>query len=322
VSDSTGVVNAGFAQLAPWYGGHLQTIRYRIVNPRFDLGTEREIRVPVSDGDQLVVHLHAPDIAQPGPLVALVHGLGGSAESDYIRATTFGLRRDGFTVARIDLRGAGRSGELSRGTYHAGRTDDLRAVLRRLADEAAEVVPVGFSLGGNLTLKLLGEPLEGVPVVAGVAVSAPLDLALGSEHLNKTMFGAYESYLMAKMRADSTRASASVTDVDRASIAKLRTILDFDNVVTAPQHGWKDAAEYYAVNSSLAFLPQIALPTLVIHSIDDPMIPAEPYRALRWEALPSITRQITAHGGHVGFHAKDSDLPWYLHRIAAFLRAQ
>jgi uncharacterized protein len=316
------VVNAGFAQLAPWFGGHLQTVRYRVVKPRFDLGTARELLVPMSDGDQLVVHLHAPAAVQPRPLVALVHGLGGSAESEYVRATAFGLLRDGFTVARIDLRGAGRSGELSRGTYHAGRTDDLRAVLRRLADEAAEVAPVGFSLGGNLTLKLLGEPLQGVPVPAGVAVSAPLDLALGSEHLRRTMFGAYESYLMAKMRADSTRASASVTDVDRASIAKLRTIVDFDDAVTAPRHGWKDAAEYYAVNSSLAFLPAIASPTLVIHSIDDPMIPAEPYRALRWDALPSITREITAHGGHVGFHAKGHDLPWYVHRIAAFLRPQ
>jgi predicted alpha/beta-fold hydrolase len=184
---------------------------------------------------------------------------------------------------------------------------------------SATLAPVGFSLGGNLTLKLLGEPLDGIPVVAGVAVSAPLDLALGTQHLSTVSFGAYEWYLMAKMRRDATRPTAAVTDADRKLISRLKTILDFDDAVTAPRHGWQDAAEYYAVNSSLGFLPSIKVPTLIIHAMDDPMIPAEPYRAVRWDSLPSITRAITAHGGHVGFHGTGSALPWYVDRVATFL---
>jgi predicted alpha/beta-fold hydrolase len=313
-------VNASFRQRAPWFGGHLQTIRDRVARPRYDLSTvgeQRRILVEVSDGDRLVVQLHR--VADEGPVVALVHGLGGSAESDYIRAATFGLAQAGFTVARIDLRGAGLSGEHSQGMYHAGRTEDLRAALRALA-EFGPVAPVGFSLGGNLTLKLLGEPSQDVPVIAGATVSAPLDLALGTQHLGRVSFGAYEWYLMAKMRRDATRPTSAVTAEERAVIARTKTILDFDNAITSRRHGWRDAAEYYTVNSSLGFLPKIATPTLVIHAMDDPMIPGEPYRGVRWDELPAITRLITPHGGHVGFHAHGERLPWYVGRIAEFLR--
>jgi len=203
-------VNATFRPRPPWFGGHLQTVRDRIARPRYPLPAADTLMVAVSDGDQLAVHVHRPKRRPRGPVVALIHGLGGSAESDYVRASAYGLLAAGFTVARVDLRGAGRSAETSAGLYHAGRTDDLRAVLRRLADEAATVAPVGFSLGGNLTLKLLGEPLDGIPVVAGAAISAPLDLALGTEHLSRVTFGAYERYLIAKMRRDVTRPGTAV----------------------------------------------------------------------------------------------------------------
>jgi predicted alpha/beta-fold hydrolase len=312
-------VNATFRPRPPWLGGHLQTVRDRIARPRYPLPAADTQLVAVSDGDKLAVQVHRPKRRPRGPVVALIHGLGGSAESDYVRASAYGLLAAGFAVARVDLRGAGRSGETSAGLYHAGRTDDLRAVLRRLADEAATVAPVGFSLGGNLTLKLLGEPLDGIPVVAGAAISAPLDLALGTEHLSKVTFGAYERYLIAKMRRDATRPGTAVTAEERTRVARVRGILDFDNAITAPRNGWRDAAEYYALNSAIGFLATITLPTLIIHAMDDPMIPAAPYRTVDWDALPTITREITAHGGHVGFHGRGSHLPWYIGRVAEFL---
>ncbi len=312
-------VNATFRPRPPWLGGHLQTVRDRITRPRYPLPAAETLMVAVSDGDQLAVQMHRPQRRPGGPVVTLVHGLGGSAESDYMRASAYGLLAAGFAVARVDLRGAGRSGQSSAGLYHAGRTEDLRAVLRRLADEAATVAPVGFSLGGNLTLKLLGEPLDGIPVVAGAAISAPLDLARGTEHLSKVTFGAYERYLIAKLRRDLTRPGSAVTAEERARLARVRGILDFDDAITAPRNGWQDAAEYYALNSALGFLSAITLPTLVIHAMDDPMIPAAPYQSVDWAALPAITRQITAHGGHVGFHGRGSRLPWYVGRVAEFL---
>ena len=312
-------VNATFRPRAPWLGGHLQTVRDRITRPRYPLPAADTQIVAVSDGDRLAVQVHRPNGRPRGPVVALIHGLGGSAESDYVRATAYGLLDAGFAVARVDQRGAGRSGKTSAGLYHAGRTDDLRAVLRHLANQAATVAPVGFSLGGNLTLKLLGEPLDGIPVVAGAAISAPLDLALGTEHLSKVTFGAYERYLIAKMRRDVTRPGTTVTAEERALIARVRAILDFDNAITAPRNGWRDAAEYYALNSAIGFLATITLPTLIIHAMDDPMIPAAPYRNVDWDDLPTVTREITAHGGHVGFHGRGSRLPWYVGRVATFL---
>ena len=312
-------VNATFRPRPPWLGGHLQTVRDRITRPHYPLPPAETLMVAVSDGDQLAIQVHRPGRRPGGPLATLIHGLGGSAESDYIRASTHGLLAAGFAVARVDLRGAGRSGQSSAGMYHAGRTEDLRAVLRRLADEADTLAPVGFSLGGNLTLKLLGEPLDGIPVVAGAAVSAPLDLALGTEHLSTVAFGTYQRYLIAKMRRDLTRPGSVVTVEERARLARVRGILDFDDAITAPRNGWRDAAEYYAINSALGFLAAITLPTLVIHAMDDPMIPAAPYRSVDWAALPTVTREITAHGGHVGFHGRGSRLPWYVGRIAAFL---
>ena len=312
-------VNATFRPRPPWLGGHLQTVRDRIARPRYPLPAAETLMVAVSDGDRLAVQVHRPKGRPRGPVVALVHGLGGSAESGYVRACAHGLLAAGFAVARVDLRGAGLSGGTSAGLYHAGRTDDLRAVLRRLADEAATVAPVGFSLGGNLTLKLLGEPLDGIPVLAGAAISAPLDLALGTEHLSKVTFGAYERYLIARMRRDATRPGSAVTAEERTRVARVRGILDFDNAITAPRNGWRDAAEYYALNSAIGFLATITVPTLIIHAMDDPMIPAAPYRTVDWDALPTLTRQITAHGGHVGFHGRGSRLPWYIDRVTEFL---
>ncbi|HET9517338.1 MAG TPA: alpha/beta fold hydrolase, partial [Actinoplanes sp.] len=290
-----------------------------ITRPRYRLPAAETRMVAVGHGDRLAVQVHLPNRRPRGPIVALIHGLTGSAESEYVRATAHGLLEAGFAVARVDLRGAGLSGETSAGLYHAGRTDDLRAVLRHLADEAGTVAPVGFSLGGNLTLKLLGEPLDGIPVVAGAAISAPLDLALSTEHLSKVTFGAYERHLIARMRRDATRPGTAVTAEERAHIARARAIFDFDNAITAPRNGWRDAAEYYALNSAIGFLARITLPTLVIHAMDDPMIPAAPYRSVDWDALPAVTREITAHGGHVGFHGRGSRLPWYVGRLITFL---
>src|SRR3989440_7214947 len=129
-------VNAAFRSRPPWFGGHLQTVRDRIARPRYRLPAGETLMVAVSDGDKLAVRVHRPRHRPRGPLVALVHGLCGSAESDYVRASAYGLLAAGFVVARVDLRGAGRSGDTSAGLYHAGRTDYLRAVLRRLADDA------------------------------------------------------------------------------------------------------------------------------------------------------------------------------------------
>jgi predicted alpha/beta-fold hydrolase len=317
-----------------WRWSHLQSIRSRLV-PRTwsldDVSTAQDLLLDMHDGsgDRLAAWVHTPSDPVPGrPLVLLVHGLGGSAESAYVRATARGLLRLGFPVARVDLRGAGRSGEHSRGLYHAGRTDDLRDVLRQIAPAAQDgLALMGFSLGGNATLKLAGEPLDGIDLRRAVAVSPPLDLVAGSSHLKGMMFGRYEYFILNGVREDLARPgpTAGLSDEEREVVASVRSLREFDDVITARRNGWTDAMEYYEVNSSIAFLPTIAVPTLIIHALDDPLIPAEPYRSVDWAAIEArgfVRRAITRHGGHVGFHRRGHVYPWYVPRAARFLLEQ
>ena len=341
------VVNADFRTPVGWGSGHLQTVRSKVVRRRYELhryGSQRATLVDLDDGtgDQLIVQLHrarqVPDGDRRRGLVVLIHGLGGSAESDYVRASALGLLAAGFNVARVDLRSAGQSGGTSAHMYHAGKTEDVRAVLRHLADVpeardnetlAPTLAVMGFSLGGAAALKLLGEPLDGLPVFAGVAVSAPLDLTVGAGFLSNATFGLYEKYILSALRRDSLRSAPGgrprVTEQERRGIERARSLPEFDDVLTAPRNGWRDSAEYYEVNSCNQFLGTITVPTLVIHSVDDPMIPASPYEAIDWHALAvsgPVRRAITARGGHVGFHELGNPLPWYVGQATQFLTAQ
>ncbi len=327
----TDLVNERFTPALPWITGNLQTVADR-VHPRTHhlspVATEERLVVGLNDGsgDALAVRVHRPrEGRDPSrPVVLIVHGMGGRIDSTYVRATALGLLRAGYVVARVDLRGVGDSAEHSRLLYHGGRTEDLREVLRALSHErgAEGLALVGFSLGGNATLKLLGEPLDGLPVRAGVAVCAPLDLSTGVQHISRRMFGLYEKFLVSRLRADTLASRLELTEAEREAVGRASSIVEFDDLITAKHNGWRDAAEYYAVNSSAQFLPRITVPTLVVHALDDPMIPAASYRAIDWLALAESTpvrRAITAHGGHVGFHEAASELPWYVGRLRTFL---
>lgn len=259
----------------------------------------------------------------------LIHGLGGSSESPYVLATAAHLLRAGISVARLDLRGAGHSGQPSQQMYHAGRTSDVRTVLRSLVEEP-EVARagsrpwlgvMGFSLGGNVTLKLLGEGVDDLPVAAGVAVSAPLDLGVGAQYLHGVAFGLYEQAMLRGLRRDVARFAGPLPAEQRAAVAAARRIEEFDDAFTARLNGWRDAAEYYAVNSSAQYLPRIAVPTLVLHAVDDPVVPSGPYRSVDWAGLERrgfVRREITANGGHVGFHQRGQRPPWYVERAVDF----
>lgn len=327
------LVNERFTPARPWVTGNLQTVADRVRPPHHELsaaGTEQRRIIPLEDGtgDALAVRVHRPLLAarRDRPLVLVVHGMGGTIDSTYVRATALGLLRAGYCVARVDLRGAGESIEHTTTLYHGGRTADLRAVLRGLADEPGidGLALVGFSLGGNVALKLLGEPYEGLPIRAGASVCAPLDLAAGVEQIRHRVFGLYERFFVHRLREDTLASGLTLTPAEESALAQVRTIVEFDDLITAKHNGWRDAAEYYAVNSSAQFLSRIQVPALVVHALDDPMIPVSSYAAIDWDHLERTTpvrRAITAHGGHVGFHEQGAELPWYVGRIRRFLDA-
>ncbi|WP_145609435.1 YheT family hydrolase [Nitrospirillum amazonense] len=304
-----------FQPRLPWLGPDLQTLRNTLRRPRHALPVGEVLVFPMGDGtgDSLAGTLHRPAApAAARPLVVLIHGLAGAEDSPYIRAAAGAVLARGHAVLRLNLRGAGPFVGRTRQRYHAGRTQDARAVLAHLAATlpdltAAGVVVVGYSLAGNMVLKLMGEVDVLPPMVrGGVAVSAPIDLSATSRRFLKARNRPYHLWLLRQMKAETlaTPAEPGTAEAERqAAVRRARTIYDFDDGYVAPANGWRDAEEYYRVNSALQFLPAITRPTLVIHALDDPWIAPEPYLAFDWAAHPALVPLIVTKGGHVGFHA-------------------
>jgi hypothetical protein len=284
------------------------------------------ITLPLSDdsGDALAVRLHRPLEGAGRPLAVLIHGLGGSSESAYMQTSAAALLERGHPVLRLNLRGAGESRALCELQYHAGRTEDLRDALRGLpeASRSAGLVLMGFSLGANLLLKFLAEHGGDFPIAAAASVSAPIDLSLASRRFMAPRNRFYQRHMLASMKLEATAAGAVLSDEERRAIASARTVWQFDERFVAPRNGWAGAEDYYAANAGVRFLPEIRVPTLVIHALDDPWIPGETYRAFDWRRSPALSPLLPRRGGHVGFHGRDERLPWHDRCFAAFLDSQ
>lgn len=291
----------------PWVGAHLQTIRNTVRDQRVSVPPPEMLRFTMTDGsgDVLLAALNQPvgkDTEQP--LAVLLHGLTGDQDSYYVRATTRMLLARGHSALRLNLRGAGASASLCRQRYHAGRTGDVRAVLAALPDDLVRqgVVLVGWSLGGNCVLKFLGEGDFPVPVRGGAAISAPIDLAASSHRFGQRRNRLYHRRILGQMKADMATNRSRIGDRWADAGINAIDLWDFDDKVVGPWNGWSGAPEYYAVNSALGFLPRIQVPTLVVHALDDPWIPADAYQDFNWSGTPSLIPAISRHGGHVGFH--------------------
>jgi len=277
----------------------------------------RRERVELPDGDFLDLDwaLDAcgfrPD--EQAPLVLVMHGLEGSARSGYALEMYRALARLGIAAVGLNFRSC--SGEVNRlpRSYHSGDTGDIRWVLGilRARFPTRPLGAVGFSLGGNALLKYLGEEGEQGrlgPVRAAVTVSVPYDLSAGSEHVERGFSRVYRAYLMHKLRrkvAAKRHLLEGLIDVD----ATLRTVTfrQFDDIATAPLHGFRDAADYYERSSSAGSVRHIVIPTLLIHSLDDPFLPSECLPESAAQANPHIETAFTEQGGHVGFLAGP---PW------------
>ncbi len=304
-----------FVQRAPWWGGDLQTLRNRLVGRPGGLTAfpAEGLILPLRDGsgDRLAASLHRRPQQSERPLVVLVHGLTGSEDSLYLLTSAAVLLAAGYPVLRLNLRGAGPSRPLCRFQYHAGRTADLADALAGLPDEVTRqgLFIVGVSLGGNMLLKFLGE--GGAPGLRGaVSVSAPLDLAGSSRRITARRNWLYHHFMLMQMKRESLAASG-IPQGERATISAVRTIAEFDDRLTAPRNGFAGAADYYAKNSAAQFLDAIATPTLLIHALDDPWVPADPYLAYDWRRNPKLVPLLPRRGGHVGFHGRDRAAPWH-----------
>ncbi len=317
-----------FAARAPWWGGDLQTLRNFLIRRGGSLERypAERLRLPPGDGsgDVLLAVLNRPlAAAAPRPLVLLLHGLTGCEESFYVRNTAAHLLALGYAVLRLNLRGAGPSRPYCRFQYHAGRSEDLAAALAALPSPLGEagIVAIGYSLGANMLLKYLGEHGGRAAVKAAVSISAPLDLAEASRRLMRRRNALYQSYLLRQMKREATAPGAELSAGERAAIAAARSIGGFDHGFSAPRNGFAGAEDYYRRNGAGRFLDAIAVPTLVIHALDDPWIPPASYRAYEWRRNSSLVPLVTERGGHVGFQGRDRRIAWHDLCIARFLSA-
>ncbi len=316
-----------FAPRAPWWGGDLQTVRNYLL--RYRLPSEHAperlvLALGDGSGDRLAAALNRPAHPLPhAPLVILIHGLTGDEASVYMLRSAASLLRAGYPVLRLNLRGAGPSRPLSRFQYHGGRTADLEMALADLPPQllANGVAAVGYSLGGNMLLKFLGERGEAQPIRAAVSVSAPIDLAATAQHMQRWRNFGYQAYLMREMRAEALAPKSELTEREKSAVLAARTIPDFDHNFTGPRNGFAGADDYYAKNGAQKFLGAIKVPTLVIHAGDDPWVPAAPYRAYDWKANPALVPILCERGGHVGFHGPDRRASWHDALIERFLGA-
>jgi len=237
----------------------------------------------------------------------LFHGLGGSIRSHYIQGMMYKLMQAGHLCVLMHFRGCGMKTNAAKRSYHAGETEDASDFIAFLQKKFphAKLHAVGYSLGANMLLKLLGTYKTDSPLSSAVAISAPLELEPCTIHLSKGFAKVYQRYLLKSLKDNLLVKSQnydliSEWGLSTKVIKDIKSIYEFDELYTAPVHGFKDANDYYTKNSSRQYLKDIATPTLMVHALDDPFMPNS-VLPLKDELSESITLELSEHGGHVGF---------------------
>ncbi|MEZ5277192.1 MAG: alpha/beta fold hydrolase [Opitutaceae bacterium] len=308
---------------APWWlpGGHLQTLEPALAGSRRDPGYRRE-RLELPDGDFVDLDWLASGSANLG---LLIHGLEGSARSPYIIAMARALwtADPGRDVLALNLRGCSGEPNRTRRFYHSGETEDLRSVIAHVAERYDKIALVGFSLGGNITLKYLGEAPDQVHqrIKAAVAFSVPCHLASSASvlarPLNRIYMKRFLRTLVAKIRHYAREHPGSI---DLSGIDSMRTFREFDGCYTGPLHGFRDADDYWTRCSSRQFLPAIRVPTLLVNARNDPFLSPECFPEGEDAVNPALRLEFPDTGGHVGFPGKEpDDRGWKENRAIQFL---
>lgn len=308
----------------PWLpGGHLQTL-YPVLFLRGPRPTYRRERWELDDGDFLDADW--ADGPADAPLLVLFHGLEGSSASPYARCLMRAVQQSGWRGVAVNFRGcSGEENRLPR-AYFAGDSVEIGNVLARLRARfpATPIFAAGISLGGNALLKWLGEAGDGARefVDGAAAVSAPLDMNAAGRALDSGFNRrVYTAHFLATLKRKSLAKAARFPGLlDAKAIRKAATFREFDTLVTAKLHGFRDAEDYWTRASSRPFLKHIAIPALVLNAKNDPFLPAHALPKTH-EVSASVTLQQPASGGHVGFPggAFPGHIDWLPGRILAFM---
>lgn len=291
------------------FNSHLETIipsifrKIEIINPEHE-------RIPTFDNDFLDLDWYRAGSSQ---LIIISHGLEGNSTRPYMLGMAKLFLKNNFDVLNWTYRGCGTELNKQAILYHSGATYDLDQVVQHAKNDYQEIYLIGFSLGGNLTLKYLAEIGSNIQKIKkGVAISVPLHLASSSQKISSRENILYSSrFLKSLKRKIFKKSKTHPNEIPFKNLKKVKTLTDFDQYFTGPLHGFQGAADYYQKNSSLYFLDQIKVPTLVINAQNDPFLTEKCFPVKLAKTLESVYFEFPKHGGHVGFTSKDADIPYY-----------
>jgi predicted alpha/beta-fold hydrolase len=307
-------------------GGHAQTIYPLLIKP--PPPAYRRERWATPDGDFIDLDwIDAVCDTPQSPLVVLFHGLEGDSSSPYASALMHAVRARGWCGVVPHFRGC--SGELNRlpRGYHSGDSAEIDWILRRLRHDCPTrpLYVAGVSLGANVLLKWLGEQKDAATAVvtAAASISAPLDLTLCGHHLGRGFNRVYTANFLNTLKRRAIARLQSYPDLfDGRGVQRARNLYDFDNLVTAPLHGFRDADDYWQRASAKPLLPGIRVPTLLLHALNDPFLPVCALPSAK-EISASVRAEFPAGGGHVGFVSGSfpGHLEWLPQRLLHFFDA-
>ena len=283
---------------------------------------------PTEPGVNILAHENLPASPDsglhPNPPATLlaVHGLAASSHAPYMRRITQRALEAGLGVIRLNVRNCGGTEPHSPTLYHSGLTVDLRRIVEQLAPQPLLIA--GFSMGGNIVLKLAGEWAENFPrhVKAVCGISAPVQLGACARRLGAARNRVYEvRFLRVLRRTLETKRRLMPELFGRLTRDRIGSIYEFDDRITAPAFGFRDAEDYYARCSSAAYLAKVRVPALLLQADDDPFIPAETYDDPVFDQNPNLQLIRTPHGGHVAFLAKAAPRFWAEFQALRFFQA-
>ena len=300
------------------FNPHLETIFPALLR-RVSLTAYTRERIATPDHDFLDLDWLQKDFER----VAIIsHGLEGSSQRPYVKGMAKALHDNGFDVLAWNFRGC--SGEMNRQLrfYHSGATDDLHTVIDHVMAlrKYRSFFLVGFSLGGNITLKYLGERKVSPFIRKAAVFSVPMDLQSSCEKISRPANSVYSNRFVRSLKRKISMKARMRNDLDTSKLARIRTLTEFDDAYTAPLHGFRDAKDYYSQCSSIRFVNDIKTPTLIINTSNDPFLSQECFPAALLKDHPYVRLEILSRGGHVGFtQFNKNGLYWSEQRALEFL---
>ena len=284
--------------------GHAQTV-YRTLTNRLQAPIDSYERLELPDGDFIDLAWAVNGLSHHTPLVVLLHGLGGGVNSAYVAGLLLAFNQAGYRGVLMHLRGASHEPNRKPRAYHSGDTIDFSYLLETLDNREPNTkkAVVGISLGGNILLKWLGQTGSQSLIHAAVAVSVPFQLHSVTKRINQGFSRLYQASLLRGLRDAFLKKIELVNTqfpFSKQTLLSMKTLRDFDRLLTAPLHGFPSVDEYYQQSSSRQYLKGIATPTLIIHALDDPFMYPEsvPHEQ---ELSGDVTLELSQRGGHVGF---------------------